>query len=64
MGSSAFSEPESRGVRNEITKLKEDIMGYVTLHSYSQIWMYPYGHAKKTKSHDWRDLVRFLKTVS
>ena len=57
MGEAPFSEPESRGVRNLMQSIKSDVEGFVTLHSYSQIWMYPYGHAKRTKSHDWQDLV-------
>jgi hypothetical protein len=45
-GSSAFSEPEARAVRDFIMSHKNDIQAVVTMHTYSQLWIHPYGHVK------------------
>jgi len=45
-GASAFSEVESRAVRDMLqsTELRGKVDAFITLHTYSQIWMHPYGH--------------------
>jgi len=43
-GETAFSEPESQAIRDFILQHSSQINGFITLHSYSQIWMYPFGH--------------------
>jgi hypothetical protein len=43
-GTSAFSEPEARAVRDFILSHKNDIQAVITMHTYSQIWIHPYGH--------------------
>ncbi|VDK66936.1 unnamed protein product [Gongylonema pulchrum] len=35
------------------------IDAFVTLHTYSQIWIHPYGHRKDTYPGDVQDLVQF-----
>lgn len=49
-GPSAGSEPETRAVVNYVTALKQqrNLQGFLTFHSFSQFWMYPYGHAKNS----------------
>lgn len=37
------------------------IDGFVTLHTYSQIWIHPYGHRKDSYPGDVQDLVCFTK---
>ncbi|MFH4973408.1 hypothetical protein AB6A40_000117 [Gnathostoma spinigerum] len=57
-GPSAFSEPESRAVRDML--LSPELAGktdaFITLHTYSQMWIHPYSHLKKTVPNDIRDL--------
>uniref|UniRef100_A0A915MS58 Peptidase M14 carboxypeptidase A domain-containing protein n=1 Tax=Meloidogyne javanica TaxID=6303 RepID=A0A915MS58_MELJA len=45
-GKHAFSEPEARAVRDALlsNRYRGRIDGYITLHTYSQIWIHPYGH--------------------
>ena len=41
-GSKAFSETESKAVSDFVTKHKDTIKIFISLHSYSQLWMHPY----------------------
>lgn len=56
-GPSAFSEPESKGVRDFILRNGSNIRAYLTLHSYSLMWIYPYGYRSYTYTSDKADLV-------
>ncbi|CAJ0944463.1 unnamed protein product, partial [Mesorhabditis belari] len=53
-GGFAFSEPETRAVRDFLAQHR--ITTFITLHSYSQILMYPFGHQVRTYSNDLNDL--------
>lgn len=55
-GAYAFSEPETRSVRDFITPRRGQIKAFLTFHSYSQILMYPFGHQVRTYSADVNDL--------
>ncbi|CAI2301893.1 unnamed protein product [Caenorhabditis sp. 36 PRJEB53466] len=59
-GSSAFSEAESRSMRNFLTspELNGKIDGFITLHTYSQMWIHPYSHERKSVPADIADLQR------
>ncbi|XP_037933092.1 carboxypeptidase B [Teleopsis dalmanni] len=46
-GDKPFSEPETRAVRNIMTKLANEIVLVLSLHSYAQSIMYPWGYTKK-----------------
>jgi len=61
-GDFAFSEAESQALRDALTgvKAKQPIAAYVSVHSYSQLWMFPNGHLKSL-SHHHRDLNRVAK---
>uniref|UniRef100_A0A914X871 ShKT domain-containing protein n=1 Tax=Plectus sambesii TaxID=2011161 RepID=A0A914X871_9BILA len=59
-GPSAFSEPESAAVRDFVTSLGERVKGFVTLHSYSQMWIIPYGHRRRAYPQDYRSALRPL----
>nr|CAD2199713.1 unnamed protein product [Meloidogyne enterolobii] len=50
-GKHAFSEPEARAVRDALlsNRYRGRIDGYITLHTYSQIWIHPYGHKRLEK---------------
>jgi len=56
-GSEAFSEVEMRNVRDAMLEIKPRM--YLTFHSYSQIWMYPWGY-----TFDFPDNVDDLKSLA
>uniref|UniRef100_A0A7E4VDE2 Zinc carboxypeptidase A 1 n=1 Tax=Panagrellus redivivus TaxID=6233 RepID=A0A7E4VDE2_PANRE len=55
-GRFAFSEPETRSVRDFVTGQNGKIKTFLTFHSYSQILMYPFGHQLRTYPNDVNDL--------
>lgn len=57
-GPKAYSEPETEAVKDYIlSKSDVDWQGFITLHSYSQLWMTPYGYTE-TPPEDYQDLKR------
>ncbi|KAL7642562.1 UNVERIFIED_CONTAM: hypothetical protein RMT77_007123 [Armadillidium vulgare] len=48
-GPRAFSEPESRAVRDSLIKTGSRTQAYVTFHTYGQLILHPYGYTKSTK---------------
>ncbi|KAF9581760.1 hypothetical protein BGW38_001107, partial [Lunasporangiospora selenospora] len=42
-GPSAFSAPEARNIGNYLTSLPK-VVSYIDFHSYSQLWMVPFGY--------------------
>ena len=42
-GTEPFSEPETRALSNYILQNKDKIAMYITLHSYGQLWLLPWG---------------------
>ncbi|KAI6182509.1 ShKT domain-containing protein [Aphelenchoides bicaudatus] len=65
-GQGAFSEPEARAVRDAIlsNRYRSRIDGFVTLHTYSQIWIHPYGHRKDSYPGDVQDLYNVGKRAT
>ncbi|CAE54930.2 ShKT domain-containing protein [Caenorhabditis elegans] len=59
-GSSAFSESETRSMRDFLTssELNGKIDAFITLHTYSQMWIHPYSHARKSVPADVAELQR------
>lgn len=45
-GPSAFSEVEVKGVADFLSNIK-NLKGFIDFHSYSQLWMSPWGYTKK-----------------
>ncbi|XP_060564149.1 carboxypeptidase B-like [Ruditapes philippinarum] len=45
-GPKAFSEVEVKGVADFLSKI-ENLKGFIDFHSYSQLWMSPWGYTKK-----------------
>ncbi|XP_001356357.2 zinc carboxypeptidase A 1 [Drosophila pseudoobscura] len=43
-GPKAFSEPETEGLSQYLKSLPEPVFMYLSLHSFSQLLLYPYGH--------------------
>ncbi|XP_059481071.1 carboxypeptidase B-like [Neocloeon triangulifer] len=61
-GPSAFSEPESRAIRDYILSYpKGYFKGYLSFHSYSQFILYPYGFSISALPTDVEDLKRVAK---
>ncbi|KAL1431753.1 hypothetical protein MTO96_013860 [Rhipicephalus appendiculatus] len=63
-GAQAFSEAESRAIRDAVLELGSRIKGYVTVHSYSQLIMVPYGHGRGSYTRDYADQISAARAVS
>ena len=55
----ALSEPEVMGLAAAILDKKEQIRGYIALHSFGQDILYPWGHKVHVYPPDVEDLVNF-----
>ncbi|XP_035228738.1 carboxypeptidase B-like [Stegodyphus dumicola] len=42
-GSQAFSEPETKAISDYLSQRKENFIAYLAVHSYSQLWLTPWG---------------------
>ncbi|CAJ0582882.1 unnamed protein product, partial [Mesorhabditis spiculigera] len=56
-GPNAASEPETKTLKSYLDQNKDRIKAYVTLHSYGQNWVYPWGYASHTYPADVQDLI-------
>ncbi|EJD73985.1 hypothetical protein LOAG_11423, partial [Loa loa] len=58
-GSEPFSEPETRAIRDKLlsAEMFGKIDAFITLHTYSQMWIYPYSHQRHAFPNDVNDLV-------
>lgn len=54
-GPRPFSEPETQAMSDFILNRKDQIKIYLTLHSYSQMWLVPWGY-KDEKPKDYYDM--------
>jgi murein tripeptide amidase MpaA len=54
-GPRAFSEPETKAMADFIFTRKDQIKIYLTMHSYSQMWLVPWGY-KGEKPKDYYDM--------
>ncbi|PIO64289.1 zinc carboxypeptidase, partial [Teladorsagia circumcincta] len=57
-GKAPFSEAESRAVRDMMfsPELRGKVDAFLTLHTYSQMWIHPFSHQRKTVPEDINDL--------
>ena len=62
-GPSAFSEPESRAVRDFVMARRHRIKGYLAFHSFGNKILYPWGHTSD-KTDDWKDLRTFADVAA
>ena len=49
-----------RALADFLTSLKGRLTGYITLHAYSQLWIYSYSHRKNTYAPDIADTASYL----
>ncbi|KAM3720590.1 putative carboxypeptidase suro-1 [Dirofilaria immitis] len=65
-GKAPFSEPETRAVRDAVmsNRYRGRIDAFVTLHTYSQLWIHPYGHRKDTYPGDIHELYEVGKKAT
>ena len=64
-GKTPFSAPEVKAVSDYVEANKGNIFSSIDIHSYSQLWMYPWSYTKDEKIKDTGELVRknhFLTT--
>lgn len=59
-GPKAFSEVEVKGVADFIMKNSKMMKGFIDFHSFSQLWMSPWGYTTKLPQ-DFKDQVRFQR---
>lgn len=57
-GKTAFSEPESRAVRDVVWGRRHQIDAFITLHTYAQMWTHPYGFVRARYPKNLGELVR------
>ncbi|GAB6027888.1 corticosteroid- binding protein [Chamberlinius hualienensis] len=50
-GLSPFSERESKAIRQYLTEIKNQLKVYVSLHSYGQLFLHPYGFQRAKPKH-------------
>lgn len=55
-GPSAFSEPETRAIRDLISSKGRRVKAFFDIHSYSQYWLIPWGFTKDSPD-DYHDMV-------
>jgi len=55
-GPYAFSEPCTKSASETIMSLRHEIKGYVSFHSFSQLWLTPWAYTKKVPD-DFEDLM-------
>jgi len=54
-GTGPFSEPETDNIRNFVSSIQENLVSYVSLHSYGQKILYPWSYTS-ARIEDWYDL--------
>lgn len=63
-GPKALSEPETRNMANYIMRHKKNMKIYTAIHSYSQMWLSPWGYAKEVPSDSENLLTKAKKAAS
>uniref|UniRef100_A0A915JBR4 Zinc carboxypeptidase A 1 n=1 Tax=Romanomermis culicivorax TaxID=13658 RepID=A0A915JBR4_ROMCU len=55
-GSAAFSEPEAKAIRDFVWPHRNEIEAVITMHTYSQLWIHPFGHQRSSYPEDLAEL--------
>uniref|UniRef100_A0A0N4ZVK1 Peptidase_M14 domain-containing protein n=1 Tax=Parastrongyloides trichosuri TaxID=131310 RepID=A0A0N4ZVK1_PARTI len=66
-GSGPVSEPEAKAVNDFLTsdEMIDRLDGFITLHTYAQLWIHPYSHEYENYPNDVRDISRVaLKAIN
>lgn len=62
--------PKTKGLKSKFRAVRDAILssryrgrldGFITMHTYSQIWIHPYGHKRDSYPGDIQDLVNIFK---
>ena len=61
-GTSAFSEPETRAVRDFVMSKRHRLEGYLAFHSFGNKILYPWGYTRK-EANDVKDLKQFAQVA-
>ncbi|KAI8516584.1 corticosteroid- binding protein [Branchiostoma belcheri] len=56
-----WKQPETKGISDFILQRRGEIQAYLTLHSYSQRWLYPYGYNSTKIPPDHEDHVKLAE---
>jgi len=62
-GPHAFSETNTRTTSQTIMSLRSELKGYISFHSFSQIWMMPWGYTRRVPA-DYQDLMVVAKEAA
>uniref|UniRef100_A0A0C9RW39 CBPB_3 protein n=2 Tax=Fopius arisanus TaxID=64838 RepID=A0A0C9RW39_9HYME len=62
-GPRAFSEPETKAMADYIMANRHNIKLYLTLHSYNQMWLVPWGHTH-AKPADYAELAKIARKAA
>ncbi|GIY20000.1 carboxypeptidase A2 [Caerostris darwini] len=62
-GFTAFSEPETKALSDYIFSQKEKFIAYLAVHSYSQLWLTPWGWTTELPK-DYNDMVRVAQEAT
>jgi murein tripeptide amidase MpaA len=57
IGTAAFSEPETSALRNWVNSSEIDFKAYMTIHSYGQLWLCPWGHTQNSYPPDYQEIL-------
>ncbi|OUC40383.1 zinc carboxypeptidase [Trichinella nativa] len=57
-GKYSFSEPETRAVMRYLSKMQDKIKACISLHSFGQLWLMPYGNKKGHYPTNYREMVK------
>lgn len=58
-GTHPFSEPEAKAMAELMWQLRERMVVYLSLHSYGQYWLTPWGYTVRVPT-DFSDMVRYI----
>jgi len=62
-GPHAFSESNTRSTSQTIMSLRSELKGFVSFHSFSQIWMMPWGYTRRVTD-DYQELLTVAKEAA
>jgi len=60
-GTKPFSEVETRNVARYLQSIRWSLVGYLDIHAYSQLWMTPWGHAKRAYPSTYSEMMRVAR---